>query len=148
MLVRATLAGDPRLWAEVTAYSAFAEGYVNDHADEVEREIERRTLKRESMTAAEVEGIVGQYMAFSTYDPFARLSSIQLPTLVTVGSEDAVTPPKYARDLTESIAGSELHVFPGAPHRTAVFATEAFNRVSLDFLERQERSIANRFSTP
>jgi aminoacrylate hydrolase len=142
MLVRATLADDARLWAEVTAFSAFSEAYVNGHPREVEQEIGRRTQKRAAMGADEVEGIIGQYIAFSTYDPFDALPAISAPTLVTVGSEDAITPPRYARELSGRIRGSELHVFPDAPHRTAVFAAEAFNRISLDFLERQEAAVA------
>ena len=138
MLIRATLVGDPHLWAEVTTYSAFAESYVNKNPEVIEQEIERRTQRRTSMSDSEVEGIVGQYLAFSSYDPFERLCNIRAPTLITVGSNDQVTPPRYAEDLKSKIPGSQLFVFPGAPHRAAVFAKDEFNQTSIDFLRCQE----------
>jgi pimeloyl-ACP methyl ester carboxylesterase len=62
------------------------------------------------------------------------LRSIQLPTQITVGSEDNVTPPRYAKDLHAQIPQSELVIFPGAPHRTLTFARDEFNRVTSEFL--------------
>lgn len=134
ILIRATELGDPDLWANVTAFSAFAMPYINDHPDVMEREIARRRTQRKNMSDLEVEGIIGQYIAFSTYDPFDKLGSIQLPTLITVGSEDNVTPPRYSEDLHAQIPQSQLVIFPGAPHRTLTFARDEFNRVTLAFL--------------
>jgi pimeloyl-ACP methyl ester carboxylesterase len=134
ILIRVTELGDPDLWANATAFTAFAMAYVNDHPDVMKREIARRREQRRNMSAQEVEGIIGQYVAFSTYDPFDRLRSIQLPTQITVGSEDNVTPPRYSEDLQAQIPQSELVIFPGAPHRTLTFARDEFNRVTSEFL--------------
>jgi 3-oxoadipate enol-lactonase len=86
------------------------------------------------MTKDQVDGLIGQYLAFSTYEPWMRLGEIRTPTLITVGADDAVTPVEYARDLHARIPGSVLHVIPDAPHRALTFAAEEFNRVSLEFL--------------
>jgi len=134
ILIRVTELGDPDLWANVTAYTAFAMGYVNDHPAVMEQEIARRREHRRSMSDKDVEGIIGQYIAFSTYDPFNELGSIRLPTQITVGSEDNVTPPRYSEDLHARIPHSQLVVFPGAPHRTQTFARDEFNRETLAFL--------------
>jgi len=134
ILIKATELGDPDLWANVTAFTAFAMAYVNEHPDVMEREIARRREMRKKMSAQEVEGIIGQYIAFSTYNPFDRLSSIRQPTQITVGSEDNVTPPQYSEDLHGGIKQSQLIVFSGAPHRTLTFARDEFNRVTLEFL--------------
>jgi pimeloyl-ACP methyl ester carboxylesterase len=134
ILIRVTELGDPDLWANATAFTAFAATYINDHPDVMERELARRREQRRRMTDREVEGIVGQYIAFSTYDPYDKLSSIATPTQITVGSEDYVTPPRYSEDLHAKIRGSELVIFPGAPHRTVTFAKDEFNRLTLKFL--------------
>jgi pimeloyl-ACP methyl ester carboxylesterase len=134
ILIRVTELGDPDLWANATAFTAFAATYINDHPDVMERELARRREQRRNMSDREVEGIIGQYIAFSTYDPYDELPSIAKPTLITVGSEDYVTPPRYSQDLHARIAGSRLVVFPGAPHRTVTFAKDEFNRATLDFL--------------
>ena len=144
ILIRATELGDPDLWANVTAFTAFAMAYINDHPDVMEREIARRRAHRKNMSDQEVEGIIGQYIAFSTYDPFEELLSIRLPTQITVGSEDNVTPPRYSEDLHAQIPQSQLVIFPGAPHRTLTFARDEFNRVTLEFLLAHEASSAAR----
>jgi len=134
ILIRATELGDPDLWANITAFTAFAMAYVNDHPDVMEREIARRREMRKKMSEREVEGIIGQYIAFSTYNPFESLPSIRVPTQITVGSEDNVTPPRCSEDLHARIPESQLVIFPGAPHRTLTFARDEFNRVTLEFL--------------
>jgi len=136
VLVAVTRAGDPDLWAEATVITAFSDRYINDHDDEVEAEVARRRARRRAMTDEEVEGLVGHYLAFSSYDPWDRLDDITIPTLITVGSGDAVTPVPYSEDLHARLKGSELHIIPDAPHRALTFAPEAFNRISLSFLLR------------
>jgi pimeloyl-ACP methyl ester carboxylesterase len=56
------------------------------------------------------------YAACNEFDIMARLPEIKAPTLILVGGEDALTPPKYARYLNEHIAGSKLVEVPGAGH--------------------------------
>ena len=134
VLIAVTRLGDPDLWAEATVITAFRDSYINAHDDVVEREVARRRAQRATMTARDVEGLVGHYLAFSTYDPWDRLPALRVPTHITVGSGDAVTPLEYSRDLHDRIAGSRLHVIEGAPHRALTFAADEFNRVSLEFL--------------
>lgn len=134
ILIRVTELGDPDLWAHATAFTAFAMTYVNDRPEEIERELARRREHRRTMSDGEVEGIIGQYLAFSTYNPWDRLPGISIPTQITVGSEDYVTPPRYSEDLQSRIPNSQLVVFPGAPHRTITFARDEFNRATLAFL--------------
>jgi pimeloyl-ACP methyl ester carboxylesterase len=68
------------------------------------------------------------------------LGKIACPTLVIVGEHDALTPPDAARVIQQSIPGAELAIIPGIGHLSNLEAPEAFNRVLLDFLERQGRS--------
>jgi pimeloyl-ACP methyl ester carboxylesterase len=56
------------------------------------------------------------YTACHPFDVMNRLAEIRVPTLIIVGGEDRLTPPKYAEYLHERIAGSELLVVPGAGH--------------------------------
>ena len=134
LLIGATRSGDAELWAEATVLTAFRDTYINTHDEVVEAETARRREARTKMTADQVEGLIGHYHAFSTYDPWARLDELRAPTLITVGADDAVTPVEYSRDLHARIPGSVLHVIPDAPHRALTFAAEAFNSISLEFL--------------
>lgn len=56
------------------------------------------------------------YAACDGFDVRAELGSLSLPVLIIVGSEDRMTPPKYAEFLHAHIAGSRLAVIEGAGH--------------------------------
>jgi 3-oxoadipate enol-lactonase len=57
-----------------------------------------------------------------------------VPTLVIAGDEDALTPPKEAKKLKESIRGARLEVLQGAGHLSNVERPAAFNTVVSEFL--------------
>ncbi|MBI2215983.1 MAG: alpha/beta hydrolase [Candidatus Rokubacteria bacterium] len=54
--------------------------------------------------------------ACHVFDVIERLATITAPTLVVVGRDDQLTPPKYAEFLRTRIAGARLAVIPGAGH--------------------------------
>lgn len=66
--------------------------------------------------------IVGQrstrrdYQNCDAFDAMERLASIRARTLIVVGSEDKMTPPKYSAYLKDKIADSTLAVVDGAGH--------------------------------
>ncbi len=90
----------------------------------------RRMLER-----APVEGIVGALEAMMARpDSTPDLSTIDVPTLIVVGEEDALTPPDGARSMHEAIEGSRLEVLAGAGHASNVERPAAFDHVLIDFL--------------
>src|SRR5215212_5635452 len=62
------------------------------------------------------------------------LPSIDVPTLIIVGGEDAITPPADAEAMSAKIAGSRLAVVEGAGHLSNVERPEEFNRALVEFL--------------
>ncbi|MBC7233121.1 MAG: alpha/beta fold hydrolase [Chloroflexi bacterium] len=60
--------------------------------------------------------IHGDFAACNAFDVMERLGEIHCPTLIICGSEDKLTPPKYAAFLAEHIAGAELTLIEGAGH--------------------------------
>ena len=44
------------------------------------------------------------------------LNDIRIPALVIAGTNDALTPPKYAEYLAANILENELHIIEGAGH--------------------------------
>lgn len=92
---------------------------------------------RQMLGAAPVEGIVGALTAMMTRpDSRPLLPTITVPTLVVVGDEDTLTPPKEARAMQEAIRGSELAVIPGAGHVSNVERPDEFNARLREFLSR------------
>jgi pimeloyl-ACP methyl ester carboxylesterase len=55
-----------------------------------------------------------------------ELAAIACPTLVVVGSEDAITPPSEAVAMTGAIAGARMVEIPGAGHLANLEAPHAF----------------------
>ncbi|HEY8418393.1 MAG TPA: alpha/beta fold hydrolase [Limnochordales bacterium] len=67
-------------------------------------------------------------------DSRPELPRIEMPVLVVVGEEDAVTPPSAAQAMHEGIRGSRLVTIPGAGHLPNLETPEAFNAALLGFL--------------
>jgi 3-oxoadipate enol-lactonase len=87
------------------------------------------------MAGESVDGIAGALEAMKTRaDSTPLLASIDIPTLVVVGEEDVVTPPKEARAMHEQIRGSRLEIIPGAGHLSNIERPAAFNAALSDFV--------------
>jgi pimeloyl-ACP methyl ester carboxylesterase len=81
-----------------------------------------------------VDAFMRQSAAVLGHDARAVLGSIEAPTLVTFGERDMCTSTRFAGPLTDSIAGAELVVFPGAAHAPIYEVTAEFNQRTLEFL--------------
>jgi len=121
-------------WPLVVANSSlflFTPLYINEHEAEV---VKRERLRLEHPPP--LDTMIQQYNANLGHDAADRLHLIRCPTLITVGAQDQVTLPEYARAVQQRIPGSELVVFEGAGHLTNLQVTPEFNRVTLEFLRR------------
>lgn len=84
---------------------------------------------------APVDGIAGALEAMMRRpDSTNDLAHIDVPTLVVVGDEDAITPVKEARAMQEQIPGSLLQVIAGAGHLSCMERPSAFNHVLTEFV--------------
>ena len=67
-------------------------------------------------------------------DYTAFLPSIAGPTLIIVGQEDAITPPKMAEAMNQQIPRSKLVVIPGSGHMSPMEKPQDVTRAMQDFL--------------
>jgi 3-oxoadipate enol-lactonase len=65
-----------------------------------------------------------------------ELSSVHVPALVVVGTQDILTPLGDSEEIVERIPGAELHVIHGAAHAVMAEAPRAFNAAVASFLDR------------
>lgn len=87
------------------------------------------------MAQAPVDGIAGALEAMMKRpDSTADLAQIDVPTLVVVGDEDAITPLKDARAMHEQIPGGLLQVIAQAGHLSCLERPAAFNHVLTEFV--------------
>jgi len=82
------------------------------------------------MVRAPGHAIIGQIHALSgiTEQVHDELRSIQVPTLVIVGSQDILTPVADSEEIAHRIEGSRLQVISGAAHGAVVTDAAVFNR--------------------
>lgn len=136
ILIKVLMETTPELWAMFSAFSAFGEDYINAHDAEIEAEVRLRAARWHAPNPPSRAGFLGHYRALMLHDTSARASAIRCPVWIAVGTSDTVTPPSYSRRLNQLIAGSELTVFEGGPHRLLNFSVQAFNQAALAFLLR------------
>jgi pimeloyl-ACP methyl ester carboxylesterase len=91
---------------------------------------------RAMMAAASVDGIVGALEAMMARpDSTPTLATIDVPTLIIVGEEDTLTPPKEGHALHEKIRGSRLEVIADAGHICNLERPAAFTHIVSGFVE-------------
>ena len=92
---------------------------------------------RHMMAATPVRGIIGALAAMRDRpDSTELLSSLAaLPTLVVVGQEDVITPPREAEAIARQIPGARLAVIPEAGHLSPLERPGEFNRHLQLFLD-------------
>lgn len=94
-------------------------------------------LTRQMIASASIEGMVGALTGMmSRPDMTALLPDIACPTLVLVGSDDAITPPSVARAMAAAIPGAELVEIPDAGHLAPLEQPAAANRAIATLLSR------------
>jgi pimeloyl-ACP methyl ester carboxylesterase len=86
--------------------------------------------------SATVDGIVGGLEAMlGRPDSTPTLATIDVPTLIVVGEEDVITPPKEARAMHAAIEGSRLEILAQAGHLSSLEQPAAFNAALSDFAQ-------------
>ena len=102
-------------------------GFGNDpHASHVE-------ATRQMLGACSQETIRDAGKALLALDLTGGLPSIKLPTLVLVGTADALTPPRDSRQIAELIPGARLIEFKGAGHMLMYERTEEIDALIVEF---------------
>lgn len=123
--------------AETQGMTAVANAQITGLVGKTTRE--RRPDIYDSMhrmiAQAPPRGVIGALQALMERpDSTETLSTIDVPTLVVCGDEDALTPPKDNAKLAEAIRGSRFEVLQGAGHLSNVERPAAFNTVLSEFL--------------
>ncbi len=63
-----------------------------------------------------------------------RVATIAVPTLVLVGDQDKVTPPRLSEELAAAIPGARLQIIAGAGHLTNIEMPDRFNAIVETFI--------------
>ncbi|MCX7750276.1 MAG: alpha/beta hydrolase [Candidatus Bipolaricaulota bacterium] len=126
---------DPELLWHLVFAASFSRRWIEEHPGEREAGA-RRYASLDFRAAAEL------FRAFLRYDVSEELGRVRVPTLVLVGEEDALKPPRHAEALARGIRGAEFLVVPGAGHALCLERPGEFNTVLLGFLAKHARGRA------
>jgi pimeloyl-ACP methyl ester carboxylesterase len=100
-----------------------------------ERRPDIEAMVRSIAASATVDGVVGALEAMlERPDSTLTLATVTVPTLIVVGEEDVLTPPKEARAMHSMIYASRLEVLAQAGHLSSIERPAAFNAVLNEFL--------------
>ena len=92
-------------------------------------------LGRQALLETGPDVLWGDFTACDRFDVMERLGEIEVPTLVITGTADRLTPVKYARFLTESVAGACLVTVDGAGHMVMLEQPVEVEKAVREFLE-------------
>lgn len=81
----------------------------------------------------DAQAFVKQAQACLNHDVSDKLHRINVPTLITAGDRDILTPPYFAEAIRSAIPGSRLEILPGAGHGALLERPALFNEVHLCF---------------
>jgi pimeloyl-ACP methyl ester carboxylesterase len=89
---------------------------INDAAFSPSVNPRLKELAAARMTEIRPSVLHGDFLACNEFDVMQRLGGISVPTLILCGTDDILTPPRYAEYLRDHIPASRLITFPGAGH--------------------------------
>jgi 3-oxoadipate enol-lactonase len=122
--------GDPQAFFNVTVPWNFSPAFIREQTAVLE-------LARQRYADLDFPALIRLSEAFLDLDFTERLPQIQAPTCIMVGEVDLLKGLEYAQILHQAIPQSALHVLPGAGHASCWEKPAEFNRLILEFLDRQ-----------
>jgi pimeloyl-ACP methyl ester carboxylesterase len=87
-----------------------------------------------ALAATPARVTLGDFAGCDRFDVMSTLAGVRMPTLVVVGRDDRLTPPKYAAWLAATIPGAGLVEVAGAGHFVQLEQPDAVNAALRAFL--------------
>lgn len=104
------------LWLKLVAEERRSDAALRERVDAMASRVGPEAFVRQQ------EAIMGRR------DHRGRLPEIEIPTLVLVGAEDALTPPHLSQEIAEAIEWASLGVIPDCGHLATMERPESVNR--------------------
>ena len=110
----------------------FTVWWFNDRPDDVAR-LEQQVL--ESPHPQSAAAFCDQAEACVSHDVLDRLGEVAVPTLLTVGDRDMLTPAHHTYAIKDRMPQARVRIWQQMGHAPFWEITEEFNRVQLEFME-------------
>jgi pimeloyl-ACP methyl ester carboxylesterase len=110
----------------------FTVGWYNDRQDELAR-LERQVLEAEHPQTP--DAFCRQAEACVAHDALDRLGEVEVPTMISVGDRDVLTPPHHAYAIKDRMPGARVRMWKQMGHAPFWEIPDEFNRVQLEFMK-------------
>jgi 3-oxoadipate enol-lactonase len=120
-------------WMRIVALWLFSPRTYAERPELVETIIQTGIANPHPFT---LTGFLRQGDAVRSHDTLDRLGKLGCPTLVGVGDDDILVPPRFSRELAAVIPGATLRTVEGAGHCYFWERPDVFNAMCLEFLAR------------
>ncbi len=130
--IRATEVGGSELRYDVALPVLFAESFVKKNLEGI---LGMREMNIRNNPPRPIINLARGCLKHNVND---RISEIEVPTLIIVGEEDILVPPKYSKILYERIKGSRMVTMKNCGHVPPIEKPEEFNEIVLNFLRPQD----------
>ncbi len=130
--IKSTEAGGSELRYDVALPSLFAEDFIKKNLEDI---MAMREFNIQNNPAKPIINLAKASLRHNIND---RISEVKAPTLIIVGEEDILIPPKYSRILHEKIKGSKLVILKNCGHVPPIEKPEEFNEIVLAFLKNHD----------
>ena len=124
-------------WMRTVALWLFAPRTYQERSDFVEAIIQTALANPYPFS---LTGFLRQGDAIRAHDTLDRLPTLACPTLVSVGTDDILVPPRFARQIASTIPKAQLRTFPDLGHAYFWEDPTAFNTMCLDFLKQHAKA--------
>lgn len=95
-------------------------------------------LGSRQMSATPPAVLHGDFVACDGFDVRGRLVELNLPVAILCGTQDRLTPPKYANYLRDQIGGATLNLIEGAGHMVMVENPTEVNKTLTALLDKRQ----------
>jgi pimeloyl-ACP methyl ester carboxylesterase len=95
-----------------------------------------KELARKRMMEIRPTVLHSDFLACNSFDVMEEIGKIEIPSLVLTGTEDQMTPPRYAQHLFNQLGNARLVLVPEAGHMVILEQPERVASELLNFLTR------------
>ncbi|MDY7018752.1 MAG: alpha/beta hydrolase [Chloroflexota bacterium] len=117
-------------------YSSWLKNFIQPRYSRVAPEVSEKVIAKIAEVGPAVQ--LNDMFCCDKFDIMDKIDQIQVPTLIICGSEDEMTPPKYASYLAAKIKGAKLILIDAGTHLVFTEQPRAVNQAIEQFLNSLE----------
>ena len=126
--IRATRLGGNEFRYDVTVPFIFSNNFVTENTENILK------MKEYNLRINDPNAIINLAKACKGHDVSKSIKDIDIPTLIMVGDQDILIPPRHSEYLHRNIRNSKFIRIDGCGHIPSIEKPELFNKTVIEFI--------------